>query len=166
MMLWAVTCRDKSVRLFQNEEEAKKRAWMEDGDSEFDLPLEELVLHGAVDGQKLTEVWLCGQWLAFAPLPHNCKEVGGAYLTFREAQEAANGTKLKVVHATAELASKLASTDRFGGDGSNPPGALASQGIYKNAEDPDAAPKAAKAKKKRAAPAQAGEAGKKAVKGQ
>ena len=46
---------------------------------------------------------------------------------------------------TRDLAQELAKTDR-----NNPPGELASQGIYKNAEDPDAAPKPKAAKKKRA----------------
>ena len=75
----------------------------------------------------------------------------------REAQEAAKDTKLKIVHATADLAQELAKTDR-----NNPPGELASQGIYKNAEDPDAAPKPKAAKKKRAP--DAGAAEKKAAK--
>ena len=75
----------------------------------------------------------------------------------REAQEAAKDTKLKIVHATADLAQELAKTDR-----NNPPGELASQGIYKNAEDPDAAPKPKAAKKKRAP--DDGAAGKKAAK--
>ena len=146
MQLWAVTCRDKSVRLFVDKEKANDRAWQEDGDSEFDLPMEELTLHGVSDeGPLPADVWMCGQWLAFRPLPHNCEKIGGAYLTFREAQEAAKDTKLKIVHATADLAQELAETDR-----NNPPGELASQGIYKNAEDPDAAPKPKAAKKKRA----------------
>ena len=80
-----------------------------------------------------------------------------ARTSFREAQEAAKDTKLKIVHATADLAQELAETDR-----NNPPGELASQGIYKNAEDPDAAPKPKAAKKKRAP--DDGAAGKKAAK--
>ena len=137
------------------------RAWQEDGDSEFDLPIDQLTLHGVSDeGQLPTDVWLCGQWLAFRPLPHNCEKISGAYLTFREAQlEAAKDTKLKIVHATADLARELAETDRKSDAG--PPGELASQGIYKNAEDPDAAPKPKAAKKKRA---DDGAAGKKAAK--
>ncbi len=108
--------------------------------------MEELTLHGVSDeGPLPADVWMCGQWLAFRPLPHNCEKIGGAYLTFREAQEAAKDTKLKIVHATADLAQELAKTDDAG-----PPGELASQGIYKNAEDPDAAPKPKAAKKKRA----------------
>ena len=36
MKLWAVTCRDETVRLFRDQSEATQRAWQEDGDSEFD----------------------------------------------------------------------------------------------------------------------------------
>ena len=157
MKLWAVTCCDKSVRIFRDKDQATNRGWMEDGDSEFDIPLEELELHGS--DELPTELWMCGQWLAFRPLPHNCAGIGGAYLTFREAQAAADGTKNKIIHCTAELAGVLAQGENTR-SGSNPPGDLASQGIYKNAEDPDA-PKPAK--KKRAAPD--GAAAKKAVKG-
>jgi hypothetical protein len=156
MKLFAVTCRDKSVRLFVDEEEAEKRAWSEDGDSGWDLPMEEIELECG-EGQELTEVWLCGLWLAFRPLPHNCEKIGKAYLTFREAQEAQTGTKMRIIHATAELAGVLAQKEA-----GQPSGTLASQGIYKNAPDPDAPPKP-KRKKKRVAPDDEASAGAKKV---
>ena len=90
----------------------------------------------------------------------------------RQREEAAIVERVKVMQASVEdlrnnikentkklqeAQQELAKTDDAG-----PPGELASQGIYKNAEDPDAAPKPKAAKKKRAP--DDGAAGKKAAK--
>ena len=66
--LSAVQCRDGSLRVFRSHEAAKSRAWEEDGDSEYDLPLFDIAIADAVEGAALPEAWVCGLWVPEWPL--------------------------------------------------------------------------------------------------
>ena len=90
------------VRVFSDAEAAYKYAWVEDGDSEFDLPLWEVEVDGGEKFDKaevaapggtgrvtLSDVWLCGLWYK-----EDTACIGlllRAFLTPRAARAAARG---------------------------------------------------------------------------
>lgn len=93
--LWAVTQRQSDdmdfgkIRVFFDHDTALSAAWMEDGDSDMDLPLHDLeVARDETMSDAIRELWICGVWYEE---DHSC--IGllrRAYRSLEAAQEAAS----------------------------------------------------------------------------